>query len=437
MLNCSLNYALCFIQGMGVDLSAEIWYQAHSQTSFEEDFYFVADEIREYLPAWTVNGVSPLENIGDTVPQANYSYAQAGRLYESFRKKKRRQPAATDGIELKVTALEDKGRRHARDEEYLRHDQDYHHRYNDGAACLEVGNEEGGFHRPPQDEHVGYPEDDGFYESKGAKPKRVSQQDSYGHMYPEVRVNTPRSQTNDKYSAHKSFTPGQNAYMNANAPPLQSDYAHPSMQQRADGHQKNPYSSLQPSQDNHGYAPLSDQFTRLRMQGSDRSSHSEAGSGVADSGICSDSDGHIREGSFEKFSHPKVQQHSPMHPYARDNPGFHSDEADVSDAMRRHKELVAKMMGGSQSHASSMDTRKRCGYYDHVQQNHTSQSSDRDRENLERNGVLSPKSFASSPTSPNGSHNSYAAAGKAGYGHATQYGQNLHSPKQLVEESFI
>ncbi|KAH9494934.1 hypothetical protein Btru_020828 [Bulinus truncatus] len=47
------------------------------------------DEIRYQLPGWTINSVSPLADIGEDVPEHNYSYAQAGRLYESFRKKKR------------------------------------------------------------------------------------------------------------------------------------------------------------------------------------------------------------------------------------------------------------------------------------------------------------------------------------------------------------
>ncbi|ESO97151.1 hypothetical protein LOTGIDRAFT_174585 [Lottia gigantea] len=50
------------------------------------------DEIRTWLPGWTVNEITPLEDIGETAPTNNYSYAQAGRLYESFRKKKKTRP---------------------------------------------------------------------------------------------------------------------------------------------------------------------------------------------------------------------------------------------------------------------------------------------------------------------------------------------------------
>ena len=44
------------------------------------------DEIRTMLPGWTVNAVTPLEAIGEIAPARTYSYAQAGRLYASFRK---------------------------------------------------------------------------------------------------------------------------------------------------------------------------------------------------------------------------------------------------------------------------------------------------------------------------------------------------------------
>lgn len=43
------------------------------------------DEIRAVLPGWTINAVTPLEAIGEVAP-VTYSYAQAGRLYASFRK---------------------------------------------------------------------------------------------------------------------------------------------------------------------------------------------------------------------------------------------------------------------------------------------------------------------------------------------------------------
>ncbi|BFY98289.1 hypothetical protein BsWGS_01329 [Bradybaena similaris] len=63
-------------------LTGEVYPKPHLSAVYE-------DEIREALPGWTINSVSPLENIGDSVPECNYDYAQAGRLYASFRKKSR------------------------------------------------------------------------------------------------------------------------------------------------------------------------------------------------------------------------------------------------------------------------------------------------------------------------------------------------------------
>ena len=118
------------------------------------------------LPTWTINLVSPLECIGESVPEHSYSYNQAGRLYESFRKKKRQHnkravPSAPDehlayqsstgGSELgavgggvtdlnqdfnqnaNLTSNLSRSRRHYQNdnnEEYLE-DHDYHQSYED------------------------------------------------------------------------------------------------------------------------------------------------------------------------------------------------------------------------------------------------------------------------------------------------------------------
>nr|KAG5708351.1 hypothetical protein BaRGS_034382 [Batillaria attramentaria] len=182
------------------------------------------DEIRERLPAWTVNGVSPLENIGDHVPAENYSYAQAGRLYESFRKKKRKprtdvgdmsaggapepRPTASDGIELKVMGGEGENRRWRRYNEYENDVEDDHGFRPQGSSGVGPGHVspsapplygagasfyDGGV---PTGAHAGhvqsaYPEDDGFYEEKGAKPKAYRPQgqfDSHGHLYTPAKM---------------------------------------------------------------------------------------------------------------------------------------------------------------------------------------------------------------------------------------------------------
>lgn len=400
---------------------------------------WVADEIRESLPGWTVNGVSPLENIGDVVPTANYSYAQAGRLYESFRKKKRRpraevedqaggapcpRPTVTDGIELKVMGHESHWQQHGDDECDREHHEDRRDYGADDAYSHRAGYDKNGYQNGPYQWQGQYPEDDGFYEERGAKPKRVQQHSAHSDLHPEVIVNRgkPKSPRGDGIYPSASSMESPSPY--ANIPPRQSP---------------NPYANVAPRtrQD----TPLREQFTRLRMQGSDRSSHSETGSCVADSGICSDSDGHVREGSYEKPFNHNAQKHSPTHPYAMDNHGFHNDESDVSEAMRKHKELIAKMMGGAQPQTAEVDVSvEKSGYHNNRQQRYASQSSDRDHGGYyaSRSGALpSPysKSGVPSPNSLNG--HDYAASVNASYGQGRGYGQMAQHSMQPVDESFI
>ena len=400
------------------------------EESIDEITLLVADEIRETLPAWTVNGISPLENIGDQIPVANYSYAQAGRLYESFRRPKRRaraemgdqaeggaphpRPTVTDGIELRVTGHEDPDhwqQQHGDEydgEQHLAGHRDYGaDAYDHRARRYDRGEDQ---NEPHQLQKGPYPEDDGFYEEQGAKPKRSPQYDAHGHMYPEVKVNSSKAQS-PRGDYHVPSAPpmdSRNPY--TNVPPQQqnpSPYANAPPKTR----EVDPYARPSPpTQDSREYAPLRDQFTRLRMQGSDRSSHSD----VADSGICSDSDGHVREGSYDKPFNPGMKKHSPTHPYAMDNHGFHNDEAIVSEAMRKHKELIAKMVGGAQLQAAEEDDydRDNGGYY------------------AGRNSALPSPYSKSGVPSPN-SLNGYASAGHP------HYGQNTQSSMQQVDESFI
>ncbi|KAK7499333.1 hypothetical protein BaRGS_00009308 [Batillaria attramentaria] len=404
------------------------------------------DEIRERLPAWTVNGVSPLENIGDHVPAENYSYAQAGRLYESFRKKKRKprtdvgdmsaggapepRPTASDGIELKVMGGEGENRRWRRYNEYENDVEDDHGFRPQGSSGVGPGHVspsapplygagasfyDGGV---PTGAHAGhvqsaYPEDDGFYEEKGAKPKAYRPQgqfDSHGHLYPKIRVNAEQG-PDRKPSQGRGSSPS---------------YQSPKQDQYPDA------------------AGVQAQFTRLRMQGSDRSSHSEAGSGITDSGI--DSDGHAREGSFDRppYTHPHPHSGSPPHPYAMDNHAFHHEEdSEVNEAMRKHKELIAKMMAGSGSQAPVLDYGSgQSGYHDNRQQRHTSQSSDRDRQYANGKAghpLPSPRSGLPSPNDLSGKQHNYSSSssyGPSGSERSPSW-QNPQSSRQLVEESFI
>lgn len=415
------------------------------------------DEIRESLPAWTVNGVSPLENIGEQVPTANYSYSQAGRLYESFRKKKRRpraemgdqveggapavRPTVTDGIELKVMDQRDaeKWQQHSPSGGgYLDQHPDQYPGYGDGRYNGRVDHDT----RMPQHsthQRQDHGDDDGFYEGQGAKPKRAPQYDNHGHLYPEVKVNSGQT-SKPRSPNHPSPGPLPTSYPYTNTPPPSSSYSSAPMEQGSNHYAKpspqnqatNPYAQLSPGQDDHEYSPLRDQFTRLHMQGSDRSSHSESGSGVADSGICSDSDGHAREGSYDK-PHTYVQKNGPTtHLYAMDNHGFHDDEADVGEALRRHKELVAKMMGGAQQQAvDTTRVRQKSGYEDSPQQRYVGDYVSRNGSapSHAKGGVPSPLSVPGQHYNPTDNRN-------------THYGQNAYSPsaqspKLPVEESFI
>jgi hypothetical protein len=91
----------------------------------------------------------------------------------------------------------------------------------------------------------------------------------------------------------------------------------------------------------------------------------------------------VRENSDDKshygyanMHHQQKQQRSPQHPYAMDNHAFHhDDDSGVSDAMRKHKELVAKMMGGGQDDIDDgYVPQNGNGYYENTR--HSSQTSD-------------------------------------------------------------
>ncbi|KAL8560334.1 hypothetical protein ACOMHN_006065 [Nucella lapillus] len=408
------------------------------------------DEIRDTLPAWTVNGVSPLENIGEQVPATNYSYSQAGRLYESFRKKKRHRPQAemgdqaevgagapavrptvTDGIELKVMEQDDRWQQHSPSGGgYLEQHPDQYRGTREDQCDDRVGYDT----RRPQhnarqwQEHV---EDDGFYEGQGAKPKRNPQYDNHGHIYPEVKVTSGQTGKSGSHNP-RSPVPVPNSYphtntsltSHSNAPRDQfsNHYASPSQKNQT----TNPYARPSPSQDEHEYSSHRDQFTRLRMHGSDRSSHSEAGSGVADSGVCSDSDGHVREGSYEKPLH----KNSPAHPYAMDNHAFHDDEPNVDEALRKHKELVAKMMGGAQQGAEPARVQHKFAFSDSRQQSYVGDYVNRNGSAPRaKGGVPSPLSVPAQHYDPTDSRNAH-------YGQAN-YSPSAQSPRQPIEESFI
>ncbi|PVD30519.1 hypothetical protein C0Q70_09786 [Pomacea canaliculata] len=163
------------------------------------------DEIREVLPAWTINGVSPLENIGEHIPADHYSYAQAGKLYESFRKKKRwqrqekenslsgrlpfKEGASYNDVNLEVVD-EVHDYDHLTSSGYTAYQEDApvqnvaYDNYGDDRGRLKQGQES-----YDDNEHG----DDGFYDAHKAEPVQSSvarKIDGYGHMYPDVKIRT-------------------------------------------------------------------------------------------------------------------------------------------------------------------------------------------------------------------------------------------------------
>lgn len=431
------------------------------------------DEIREVLPEWTVNTISPLENIGDHVPEANYSYAQAGRLYDSFRKKKRQhvrsdigddlpergataaRPTVSDGIELRVTGNEDERRFRPINIEEENFGGFAHH--DDNQYGYMVPGYSGSSNYRPEPYSKGYPsqprpsappeiqQTDSYYEERGAKPKRRPQ---YENMYPEVKVisqghssaregnklRTPQSQ-DPHVRAHSTQNPSTDIHSpHANLPSPQPHSPHENLHSRQP---QSPYAYFPHKQGvSYDQKPASgldykDSFNRV--QGSDRSSRSEA----VDSGIASDSD-HVRENSDDKTQYQYVntqKQQSPKHPYAMDNAGYHHDEAvDVSDAMRKHKELVARMMGGVTQQLPSNDYSPAGNYQEGKQSKHSSAQYSK-----VGNAGMAPnnKSVGLPPMSA-------TATGHTGYNVPDRrsnarsgYAQNVSRSQKKVDESFI
>lgn len=348
-------------------------------------FNCIADEIRECLPAWTVNGVSPLENIGDQIPKENYSYAQAGRLYESFRKKKRQPRADAGSIANKeITSpagtvsrskapdqdniynmIRDDGYtdlsfRNYQTEDFEYDEIDYRKRKENDTGVNKNFQEDDHYSgRSKQRGESSHAKNSDYYNDQQSellsRGHHSQQQKSLGPMYPEVQIKTvPQGKTRKGENYSPSY---------ANIP-------NPATTQSTSNH-------TIPNSGPISHAP-STQFSRLRMQGSDRSSHSEAGStGNTDSGIHSDSEGQAQDSSFDKSSYLKTRKGSPQRHFAMDNMAFEAEEDEVSLAMRKHKEMVAKMLAGN-SQPNTMDIKTaQQGFNSTRQQGHTSHSMDR------------------------------------------------------------
>ncbi|KAK6165859.1 hypothetical protein SNE40_022688 [Patella caerulea] len=247
------------------------------------------DEIRNVLPGWTVNEVTPLENIGETAPQSNYSYAQAGRLYESFRKKKRQKPgdnfhsSTREGFENAIEL--------------------------DEVSPSVMG---GAMAAPPS--------------PRGAS----GYSNSYGASGYSASNNNAKLQRNNEYTDNRR---GDKSYRN----PRQQENAsslYPDVQIMGKTH--NMYDNKD-----------TESFQSLRINGteSERSSYSTAASSAgADSGYHgNESDAYYRDNHHNtEMQHKGAYDASVSMP--RENLGFHHEDDADDDILAKHKEFVNKML---------------------------------------------------------------------------------------------
>lgn len=373
--------------------------------------------------------MSPLENIGEHIPADHYSYAQAGKLYESFRKKKRWQRQEKENSLSGRLPFKEGASYNDVNLEVVDEVHDYDHlpssgytAYQEDAPVQNVaydnyGDDRGRLKQGQESYNDNEHGDDGFYDAHKAEPVQSSvarKVDGYGHMYPDVKIRTAETAKSKIRS-----------YENTSRFPASSGAA-PSSSRPLD------YTD----------AGITSQFTRRHLQGSDRSSHSEAGSsGATDSGIYSDSDGFSKESVSDRLHTRSLQNQISKQLYAMDNMGFHNDEDEVRTAMQKHKEMVAKMMAGTQSGHGAL-SEQRHDYLHNNEPGYYSHGLDRND-----NDSLSPKDALPYPGSQHRQHSSKSSyqAELSGYKtHGTLH-EKLESRKTraqagsqaLVEESFI
>ncbi|XP_046550194.1 uncharacterized protein LOC124260009 [Haliotis rubra] len=266
------------------------------------------EEIRDVLHGWTVNEISPLDDIGEERPET-YNYAQAGRLYESFRRKKRRQPKASDSSQGAGEKPDDKIRMQS-----ATSGQD------DSIDIREVETsfveDDGGFsparrNLPSDTRQPVRPQRRGDNYQPRLQEKR-EQGYGNGHLYPNITV----------VDNSRGRTSSSDSYYNINSGP---DVPKP--------------------------------FDQIPHRDSDRSSHSTGG---ADSGYSGADDdgfsgyyGNRRQDGHRKPANDYMRErhghhNDPMDKYgstttqrAHENLGFRLDDND--DIIRKHKELASKM----------------------------------------------------------------------------------------------
>lgn len=316
------------------------------------------DEIRALLPAWTINSVSPLAEMGEAVPEHNYSYAQAGRLYESFRKKKRQRNAPLTEPHFKATPHTNYH------EEELQGAMGYDPSYGFSEEHNDYLDYE--VDRVPsahlyQNDRMPNVEKHSASEKNHSSEHYGKQKQSYSHY--DSGVEDESSGDWDKSVQHKRH---ENHHIQGQEPLRSPVYVDKHGHFNATVEIKKPpprgklptdnyYDRPGPSTDFYEYS------APLKKQDSDRSSRSTN----ADSGYSPETEGlRSRESSYDYNDHsykPNAKQdyivkesvplkHIADPPVGLDNPAFNNND---SDALQRHKDMVSKILHEKNSNKSS------------------------------------------------------------------------------------
>lgn len=316
--------------------------------------------------------MSPLEIIGDSIPENNYDYAQAGRLYASFRKKRRSRNNVQYDAGPGPSA-------YSGDHEYEQYQEEelegavgldpsaYPEFADSDDAAIEhnFGYDDVGRHDLPQHSRRKYQNTNSSGDNSTFHYQNVSQAGSpqnhnkdfgagtrqqpvsstYNTQAPSIQSKSERSESQpDKYG-HINV----NVEIRSNPPSHHYQTQIPSHATRSSKPDTRSYENVNPSADIYPYpAPF-------YKQGSDRSSRSTN----ADSGYCPDGDGdHSRGGSYdnsEQNYNPKHKhgwreyENFPQRSYEHDtngleNPAFSYEDRGLDSGLRKHKELASQVM---------------------------------------------------------------------------------------------
>ncbi|CAL1528737.1 unnamed protein product [Lymnaea stagnalis] len=324
------------------------------------------DEIRTILPAWTINSVSPLAEMGEDVPEHNYSYAQAGRLYESFRKKKRQRNTPLAEPHHRATP------------QTINHEEELQGAvgYDSNYGYSEVEYNDVNDHevdRDPslyayQNARVLNGEKDRGYEKSSSYEHYGRQHQPYSHydsgVEDEIAGDWEKSGENKRQETHNTQSDEPlrspayadkhghfNAAVEIKKPPPRSKHHNGNYYDVA----KSLYDRPGTAVDYHGYSGP------LKKQDSDRSSRSTN----ADSGYSPETEGvRSREDSYDYNDHSyksnvkqdyNVKDSVPLKrmaepPVGLDNPAFNNNN---QDALQRHKDMVSQILHEKNSQKSS------------------------------------------------------------------------------------